>query len=538
MTELERKKDLFKYTRLKKILAARKSLWEFQKVTAPGDYREERTYLLILAMCLQSFYEDQPVEYISKLSREEHQILDLSDGNIEVEIEEIGDKTGFRVDLTGVDILIIEIPPRHHKSHSLIIFEDWIFGQDPKHIMITASHNSNLANEFSQYVRDGIEEYRMSPFDIIYSDVFPGTMTKYGDRSKQRWALEGNFLSYAGSGIMTPVTGKGGKLMIMDDPIKGPLEAFNETHLDKLWMAYTNGWLSRLERPRKQIQVMTPWVVGDPGDRTVKGAEESGEIVKTLNMKAWSKEQGMLCEDILDERALNILRSRLDPVIFSGNYLSKRIHAVGRLYPYFRTYESEDLPDLFEEYYFYIDTADEGSDFLVCPFVGIISGEDDEGIEYKEAYFLDVYCTQEGMEITEPGTAEFLADNYKEQAAKIKKHSITISGMIESNAGGRGFARNVERELDDNYPEIARDILIEWFHQDKNKRSRIITESHTIMKFCVFPADWEHRWPKYYDHMSRYIKDGKNAFDDAPDATTGIAEYINVEKSIIEMFKK
>lgn len=543
---LEQKKRKLHLRRLKKIFKARNSLWEFQKITAPQDYKEERTYLLILALCLQSFYQDKPIEYESNITIGKHQNIDLSGGNIDVEIEETKTGTLFRIDLSGTDILIIEIPPRHHKSHSLIIFEDWIFGQDPKHIMITSAHNADLAHEFSQYVRDGIEEYRMSPIDIIYSDVFPGTKTKYGDRSKKRWSLEGNFLSYAGSGVFTPVIGKGGKLIVFDDPVRGPLEAFNEAHLEKLWNIITNGWLSRMEKPRKQIYVMTPWVIDDPGYRAIKGAEESGEIVKILNIRAWSEEQGMLCEDILDKRAFEILKVRMDPVIFSGNYLSKRIASIGRLYPYFRTYKMDNLPKVFDEIYCYTDTADEGNCYLCSIIAGIIIGTDNNGLDFKEAYFLDVYFTQDGQEITEPEGAEFLVRNLKEQRERATeiteleeaKTETIINAMIESNNGGRGFARNVERILEDDYPDEERYIYIEWFHQGENKRARIISESNTVMKYCVMPHDWEYRWPKYYELMCKYLKDGKNTFDDHADCTTGIAEHINVEKSIIDIFNK
>ncbi|MCK4518153.1 hypothetical protein KAT92_05215 [Candidatus Babeliales bacterium] len=538
MKSLLPKRDILNSLRLKRIFKARRSLWEFQKITAPQDYKEERTYLLILALCLQSFYQDKPVTYDSYLKVKEHQTLDLSDGNIEIKHTPVKGGSRFTVDLSGVDILIIEIPPRHHKSHSLIIFEDWVFGQDPKHIMITAAHNADLANEFSSYVRDGIEENRMSPMDIIYSDVFPNTKTKFGDRSKKRWSLEGSFLSYAGAGIFTPVTGKGGKLAIFDDPVKGPLEAFNEAHLDKLWSSLTNGWLSRLEKPRKQIHVMTPWVINDPGDRTVKGAKESGEVVKVLNMKAHSAIQGMLCDDILDERAFNILKARLDPVIFSGNYLSKRIASIGRMYPYFRTYQMEDLPQVFEEWFCYVDTADEGSDFLDAGLAGITTSEDDNGLEYREAHMIDVYDTQDGMEITEPGLAEFLARNYREEKDRIGKARITVDVKIESNNGGRGFARNVERLLEENHPDEAEYIFIEWFHQSENKQARINSESNTVMKYIVMPHDWEYRWPSYHDKMTRHSKLGKNSFDDHADMTTGIAEHINVEKNIIDFFTR
>ncbi len=523
------KERLYDLLRQKRIRKARNLLWEFQKITAPQDYKEERTYLLILAICLQSFYQDKPIKYESYLPPGEHQNLDLSGGNIDVEIRK-NDEGGstFEVDMSNVDILIIEIPPRHHKSHSLIIFEDWVFGQDPKHIMITAAHNANLAFEFSQYVRDGIEEYRMSLMDIIYSDVFPGTRTKQGDRSKQRWALEGTYLSYAGSGIMSPVTGKGGKMVVFDDPVKGPLEAFSEVHLEKLWMALTNGWLSRLEKPRKQIHVMTPWVKGDPGDRTVTGAVESGEVVKVINMKAWEENQGMLCEDILDKRAYDILESRMHPAVFSGNYKSKRIDIIGRLYPSFSTYVPEDLPTKFAEIYCYIDTADEGKDYLAAGIMGIVNTKDDYGIALKKGYVLGIYLTNEGMEITEVGTAKFLIDHHTQSHMNV---------MVESNAGGRGFARNVQRILESEYREKSRGIVIEWFHQGENKNARINAESHTIMQHIYFPANWEKLWPLCYEMMNRYMKEGKNEFDDIQDCITGLAEHINQEITMLEALR-
>ncbi len=534
----EEKKDKLKAKRLKKIFLARRSLWEFQKITAPSDYKEERTYLLILALCLQSFYEDKPISYDSYLPPEKHQNLGLSGGNIEYTMEDNGEGgTRFELDMSGVDTLIIEIPRRHHKSHSLIIFEDWVFGQDPKHIMITAAHTAELAYDFSTYVRDGIEAERIKPMEIIYSDVFPKTRIKFGDRSKKKWSLEGNFLSYAGAGIMTPVTGKGGNLLVIDDPIKSPLDAFNENHQEKLWMAYSSGWLQTLEKPRRQIMVMTPWCVMDTADRVAKGAKESGEIVKILNLKAWTKEQGCLCEEILDKRALDILKSRLDPVIYAGNYMSTRIPQIGRLYPYFREYQLDELPVLFEEIFCYIDTADEGTDFLAAGLCGITTHDDDNGFQYKNAHMLDVYFTQDGAEITEVETVEFLVRNYREQKER-SIYPVRFNVKIESNNGGRYFARNVEEILEREYPEESRNIIISWFFQNENKRARIVSQAHTVMQYVIMPHDWEYRYPKYHEHMTKYIRDGKNTFYDSADMTTGLAEEINCEKSIMDFFNK
>lgn len=524
---IDKLKQKYALLRERKILQCRSSFWEFQKITDPTNYKDERTYLLILALSLQSYYENKVCSYTSKLKPEYHGRLDLSDTTIDVQIEPHEKGSLITVDCSETDILIIEVPPRHHKSHSLIMFECWCFGQNPKTIMVTAAHNSRLANEFSQYVRDGIEEVRLKSTSIIYSDVFPYTRMKFGDRSKEKWALHGSFLSYTGSGIFTPVTGKGGNMIVFDDPIKGPLEAFNENHLDKIWTSYTDGWLSRMESPRRQVLVMTPWIQGDIADRITEGAEDSGEVVKVFNCKAFTENQGMLCEEILNKRTFDILRSRLDPIIFSGNYLCTRLGKSGLLYPSFNYYTKEDLPKKFDEIYGYTDTADEGKDFLSSGIVGIIRSKDEFGLRIKKAYMLAVYYTQEGMEITEKAMVEFLIKN------NIQGNMIVD---VESNNGGRGFARIIKKELSNR--KDGRGIIIKWFHQSENKDARINSESNTIMKYFYFPVDWQTRdkyWAAYSKSMLKYSKDGDNTHDDAQDMTTGIAEKkINTDLSMLD----
>jgi predicted phage terminase large subunit-like protein len=96
---------------------------------------------------------------------------------------------------------------------------------------------------------------------------------------------------------------------------------------------------------------------------------------------------------------------------------------------------------------------------------------------------------------------------------------------IESNNGGRGFARNVEAILKNTYKSNYTTIVP--FFQSKNKQSRILSNSTWVMNHIYFPINWKDRFPEYHEAMSRYQKEGKNAHDDAPDATTGIAEKIN-----------
>lgn len=66
---------------------------------------------------------------------------------------------------------------------------------------------------------------------------------------------------------------------------------------------------------------------------------------------------------------------------------------------------------------------------------------------------------------------------------------------------------------------------IRWFHQRKNKESRILTNASQVNKHIVFPADWEERWPTFAKHIKEYKRlYSANKFHDGPDVLTGIYE--------------
>ncbi|MCH7322412.1 phage terminase large subunit [Solibacillus sp. MA9] len=47
------------------------------------------------------------------------------------------------------------------------------------------------------------------------------------------------------------------------------------------------------------------------------------------------------------------------------------------------------------------------------------------------------------------------------------------------------------------------------------------------MDHNYFPRNWRERWLEYFKAMNEYQREGKNKHDDAPDATTDIAEKID-----------
>ena len=156
----------------------------------------------------------------------------------------------------------------------------------------------------------------------------------------------------------------------------------------------------------------------------------------------------------------------------------------------------------------YVDTADTGDDYLCC----IVYVETEIG-----NFILDVYYTQAAMETTE-----------------LTKWEVE-EAIIESNNGGRGFARKVE----ENCRILGnRRTVVRWFHQGENKDIRIFSHSNEVQNLTHFPKEWAHLWPKFHKAITQYKKQGTNTHDDAPDALTGTVEKRPDGKQSISRLKQ
>ena len=69
------------------------------------------------------------------------------------------------------------MPPRHGKSRTAVLLSQWLFGRDPSEQIMTGSYNETLSTTFARAVRDGIAEERFDPSRIVFSDIFPQTIT-------------------------------------------------------------------------------------------------------------------------------------------------------------------------------------------------------------------------------------------------------------------------------------------------------------------------------------------------------------------------
>lgn len=448
------------FQRLVRIELARREFWEYCKLTAPDFYREDRPYLCDFARRLQWFIEESPARF-----------------------------------------LVVNAPPRHGKSRTGQKLPSWLFGKyGTKYKVITGSYNEILSTTFARGVRNTIAE-QPTPGTLVYNDIFPNTRIKYGEASAQIWSLEGsqqaNYLATSPSGT---VTGFGANLILIDDLIKSAAEAYNENTLQAHIDWFNNTLLSRTEKGFKVIIIMTRWATGDLAGYILQNFDD----VVHINYKAVQDDGTMLCPEILSADDFKLKTKNMNKDIVLANYQQEPIDIKGRLYSNLKTYteipKDESGKPLFSYILNYTDTADEGSDFLCSICYGI----------YDQTYYiLDVLYTKDGMEKTEPATAEMLTRNNVGNA------------LIESNNGGRGFARNVERLMRD---KGNMHTAVKWFHQSQNKKARILSNSTGVMNNILFPVNWQDRWPLFAEDIVKYQKEGKNAHDDAPDALTGVYE--------------
>ena len=437
---------------------ARRSFWDYCKLRASDFYKEDRLYLKELCNKLQTFYE--------------------------------GDKK----------IMVINMPPRHGKSRTAGLFVQWLLGKSINNKIMTGSYNETLSGTFAKSVRDAIAEQPTEGV-IVYNDIFPNTRIKYGEAAASKWALEGsgvaNYLATSPSGT---ATGFGCNFMIIDDLIKNAAEAYNETVLDKHIEWLNNTMLSRTENGFKLLIIMTRWTNNDLAGYILNNFDN----VEHINFKAVQEDKSMLCEDVLSKEDFELKTKHMNKDIVAANYQQEPIDIKGRLYSGFKTYKElpkdESGKPLFQYYLNYTDTADTGADYLCSICYGVYN---------DEAYILDIIYSKDSMEITEPLVANMLT-----------KHNIGIA-TIESNNGGRGFARNVETIIRQGG---NRHTVIKTFHQTQNKVSRILSNSTGVMNNIYFPINWQDKWPDFATAILSYQREGKNAHDDAPDALTGCYE--------------
>ena len=147
--------------------------------------------------------------------------------------------------------LIINMAPRHTKSEfASFLFPAWMMGKKPNMKIIQATHTTELAVGFGRKTKNLIER------DDDYKTIFDVKLAA-DSKASGRWDTDRGGMYYA-VGVGSNLAGRGGDLVIIDDP-HSEQTAMSNSGFDDAWDWYTGGPRQRLQPGGSIVVVMTRW---------------------------------------------------------------------------------------------------------------------------------------------------------------------------------------------------------------------------------------------------------------------------------------
>ncbi|KAA6300980.1 MAG: hypothetical protein EZS26_002872 [Candidatus Ordinivivax streblomastigis] len=413
--------------------------------------------------------------------------------------------------------LMVFLPPQHGKSEgSTRRLPAFIQGIRPDTKIAIVSYNSPKARKFNREIQRIMDAPK-------YREIFPETrlsvshtITPSGAwlRNTDEFEIVGKLGSVKTVGVGGALTGNPVDVLIIDDLYKDAKAAWSPVVRESISDWYDTVAETRLHNDSQQLIVFTRWHEDDLAGTLLRQQAtyhpidnpNGWEVIVYQAIKEGAptpydpRQEG---EPLWAERhslkKLQAIRSR-NPHVFESLYQQNPKPAQGLMYESGFVEYTLRPASKYSIRKAYVDAADTGADYLCA----IVYDETETG-----NYLLDLIYTQKPMEYTEPALARMLT-----------RHDVQECN-IESNNGGRSFARAVEKQC--RWMKNAK-TKFKWFHQSENKDIRIYSHSAAVQNLTYMPQGWTRLFPEFATAVNGYRKVGKNPHDDAPDALTGAVE--------------
>ena len=405
--------------------------------------------------------------------------------------------------------LIINLAPRYGKTCLVSqMFPAYGFAINPKCKFIHLSYSGGLVTDNSVAVKDIMNsEYYRLLFDArirrgsdqkakweteqgggLYATTTLGQITGFGAGATDKEVEElDEYAADGGGGFSGAV--------VIDDPIK-PEDALSDVIRERVNRRFETTIRNRVNSRRTPIIVIMQRL--HEHDlcgylQEVEPDEWKVVSIPCLTIDERGNEHALWEHKHTVEELHKIQMA--NSFVFETQYQQNPMPLEGLMYSEFKTYS--ELPSGGIDKCC-CDPADTGADFLCSIF-------------YREhkgyCYVTDVMYTKDDMDVTEPEMARRLYANHTTECA------------IEANGAGRLYARNVERRCRENGNSFTRIIT---YTQTQNKAVRIFSNANAVNNVVLMPVGWERKWPQYHLAMASYLKEGRNAHDDAPDCATSV----------------
>jgi predicted phage terminase large subunit-like protein len=269
--------------------------------------------------------------------------------------------------------IIISMPPRHGKSWLTSLWTPtWFLSLNPEQNVILTSYEADFAATWGRQVRNLITEHGPTLSISLTTD----------SKAADRWNTpQGGGMVTAGVG--GPITGRGGHLIIVDDPIKNSQEAYSETHRRKAIEWFNSTLYTRAEPGATIIVLMTRWHEGDLAGHLLNNHEDKWSEVRLPALAEESDPLGRaigepLCGERFNAAALDDIKKAVGSKVWASLYQQRPAPDAGNLIlrSWFRHWHI--LPQRFDEK---IQTWDltfgdkENSDFVVGQVWGRIGAD-------------------------------------------------------------------------------------------------------------------------------------------------------------------
>jgi predicted phage terminase large subunit-like protein len=170
-----------------------------------------------------------------------------------------------------INRLAVFMGPRHGKSELISkYFPAWYLGTRPEDRIILASYEADFAATWGRRARELLEEHGPL-FGVEVSDT---------NKAAHRWEIKGWKGGMMTAGAGGPITGKGGDVIVVDDPVKNADDANSQSMRERMHDWWKSTLYTRLEPDGAVVLVMTRWHEDDLGGRLLDISDEDWEIIK------------------------------------------------------------------------------------------------------------------------------------------------------------------------------------------------------------------------------------------------------------------
>lgn len=312
--------------------------------------------------------------------------------------------------------LIVSIPPRHGKSWLISRYMPaWFLSLYPEKNVILASYEATFAESWGRQCRNFITEHTTELGIRLAED----------SQAAGRWHTreQGGMIT---AGVGGAITGRGGDLMIIDDPIKNDEDAQSPNYRQKMIDWWNTTFYTRAEPGASIVILATRWHERDLSGYLLSSENETYKDWTEIKLPAIAEEQDVLgrqigqalCPERYDEKKLDEIRRAVGSKAWNSLYQQRPSAQEGNIIkrPWLRFWDT--LPPL-EEQIISVDATFTGkatSDFVAMQVWGRVGAR---------KYLIDQVHARMGI-----------MDSIRALTDLAHKHPKATLKLIENKANG------------------------------------------------------------------------------------------------------